>query len=103
MNHAIPTLYQGIEYRSRLEARWAAMFDNIGWKFTYEPFDTNGYIPDFLIHGDRPMLVEIKPAVSEVRLPRAGRQGDARTQRALGPRHPDPGRRFAAEHRQLLV
>ena len=65
MSHAIPTIYEGIEYRSRLEARWAAMFDQIGWKFTYEPFDTAGYIPDFLIHGPAPLLVEIKPAVTE--------------------------------------
>lgn len=61
---AITTLYQGIEYRSRLEARWAAFFDRIGWEHTYEPFDAAGYIPDFVIHGDRPLLVEIKPAVS---------------------------------------
>jgi hypothetical protein len=61
---AIPTLYRGNVYRSRLEARWAAFFDVIGWCYTYEPFDTNGYIPDFLIHGDRPLLVEVKPAVT---------------------------------------
>jgi hypothetical protein len=64
MSHAIATLYDGIEYRSRLEARWGAFFDHIGWKFTYEPFDGNGYIPDFLIHGQAPFLVEIKPAVT---------------------------------------
>jgi hypothetical protein len=63
MNRGIPTIYRGIEYRSRLEARWAAFFDGIGWKHTYEPFDASGYIPDFLIHGARPLLVEIKPAV----------------------------------------
>lgn len=62
---AIATLFDGIEYRSRLEARWAAFFNNIGWKYTYEPFDGDGYIPDFLIHGDRPLLVEVKPAVTE--------------------------------------
>ncbi len=59
---AIPTIYQGIEYRSRLEARWAAFFDLIGWQYTYEPLDGHGYIPDFLIHGDAPLLVEVKPA-----------------------------------------
>lgn len=64
MNHAIATLYSGIEYRSRLEARWAAFFDEIGWRHTYEPFDGDGYIPDFLIHGTRPLLVEVKPAVA---------------------------------------
>jgi len=62
----ILTLFDGIEYRSRLEARWAAFFTEIGWKFTYEPFDGNGYIPDFLIHGKSPLLVEVKPAHSLV-------------------------------------
>ena len=28
---AITTTYDGIEYRSRLEARWAAFMKNIGW------------------------------------------------------------------------
>ncbi len=60
--HAIPTVYRGIEYRSRLEARWAAFFTEIGWRHTYEPFDGNGYIPDFLIEGACPLLIEIKPA-----------------------------------------
>lgn len=59
---AIATLYEGIEYRSRLEARWAAFFTNIGWKHTYEPFDGDGYIPDFLIQGPAKLLVEVKPA-----------------------------------------
>jgi hypothetical protein len=59
---AYPTIYKGIEYRSRLEARWAAFFTEIGWRKTYEPFDGDGYIPDFLIEGACPLLVEIKPA-----------------------------------------
>lgn len=62
---AITTLYRDIEYRSRLEARWAAFFDRISWEHTYEPFDGDGYIPDFLIHGEAPLLVEVKPAVTE--------------------------------------
>jgi hypothetical protein len=28
---AIPTMHGGIEYRSRLEARWAAFFDELHW------------------------------------------------------------------------
>jgi hypothetical protein len=47
---AMPTKYGGIEFRSRLEARWACFFDRIGWKWTYEPLDGNAYIPDFLVH-----------------------------------------------------
>lgn len=62
---AIPTEYAGIEFRSRLEARWAAFFTGINWDWTYEPFDSDGYIPDFLIHGPNPLLVEVKPAVTE--------------------------------------
>ena len=61
---AITTTYRGVEYRSRLEARWAAFFDRLGWQHTYEPFDGDGYIPDFIIHGGRPILIEIKPAVT---------------------------------------
>ena len=57
-------MFGGIQFRSRLEARWAAFFNNIGWKYTYEPFDGDGYIPDFVIHGDSPLLVEVKPAVT---------------------------------------
>jgi len=61
---AIPTLYRGVEYRSRLEAKWAGFFHRLGWEFTYEPFDGDGYIPDFLIHGEIPFLAEVKPAVT---------------------------------------
>lgn len=61
---AVQTTYDGITYRSRLEARWAAFFWRIGWATTYEPFDGDGYLPDFLIHGARPLLIEVKPAVT---------------------------------------
>ena len=61
----IPTLYRGIQYRSRLEARWAAFFEGLGWQTTYEPFDGDGYIPDFLVHTTEPFLTEIKPATTE--------------------------------------
>lgn len=58
---AIETRYAGHLFRSRLEARWAALFDLVGWEWTYEPFDGDGYLPDFLIQGDYPVLVEVKP------------------------------------------
>ncbi len=60
----IPTMYDGVQYRSRLEARWARMFDLMGWKHQYEPFDLNGWIPDFLLlaeGGRKDVLVEVKP------------------------------------------
>ena len=65
--HAIPTTYAGIRFRSRLEARWAVLFELLGWPWAYEPFDLLGYIPDFVLPvgwggRTRPLLVEVKPA-----------------------------------------
>lgn len=69
MSHpAIPTTFEGVNFRSRLEARWAAMFDLLGWRWTYEPIDLAGYIPDFVVHLAEPTLVEVKPAMSVVEL-----------------------------------
>jgi len=64
----IPTEYAGIRFRSRLEAKWAAFFDLMGWRWTYEPFDLAGYIPDFSIAATVPLLVEVKPATTREQL-----------------------------------
>lgn len=59
---AIPTYYQGVRFRSRLEAKWAALFDQLNWSWTYEPYDLEGWAPDFAIKGKRgDILVEVKP------------------------------------------
>lgn len=58
----IPTLYRGRMYRSRLEARWAAFFDRLGWTHEYEPFDLGSWSPDFAITEPFDALVEVKPA-----------------------------------------
>lgn len=58
---AIQTKVNGRNYRSLLEAKWATFFHGCGWEFEYEPFETNGWIPDFLIRGETNLLVEIKP------------------------------------------
>jgi hypothetical protein len=60
---AIPTVYRGRRYRSRLEARWAAFFDCLGWQHEYEPFDLGGWSPDFLLPAFK-ALVEVKPLES---------------------------------------
>jgi hypothetical protein len=57
----IETWYAGTQFRSRLEARWACLFDQLGLEWEYEPFDAAGYIPDFVLPGGRPLLVEVKP------------------------------------------
>jgi hypothetical protein len=59
---SFPTIYRGIRFRSRLEARWAAFFDCAGWRYDYEPCDLGAWSPDFLLHGkDDPILCEVKP------------------------------------------
>jgi len=82
MIDAIPTTYAEIEFRSRLEARWAYFFDLLSLEWEYEPERARllgvYYQPDFLIrnlkHGQvrqpnsklethtvRSTVVEIKP------------------------------------------
>lgn len=64
MIKARPTKYRGIQFRSRLEATWAAFFDNLGWDWEYDPFELDGYLPDFVLRFPRPVIVEVKPANS---------------------------------------
>jgi len=56
---ARPTAYSGINFRSRLEAQWAHLFDQIGMPWEYEPKVEKGWIPDFCLWGK--FLVEVKP------------------------------------------
>jgi hypothetical protein len=51
---AIPTLYAGVLFRSRTEARWAMFWDKLDIKWDYEPqgFVTasgDPYLPDFAV------------------------------------------------------
>jgi len=73
MNYTIkahPTKYKSTIFRSRLEARWAAFFDLVGWKWQYEPIDLPGWTPDFRVefrcgHSEclpvHVLLIEVKP------------------------------------------
>lgn len=69
---ARPTIYNGIEMRSRLEARWAHIFDRLGWDWTYEThaygtnYTSDQYLPDFRV-TDRNFLtfIEIKPPIDD--------------------------------------
>lgn len=61
----LPTLYKGIQFRSRLEARWAFWFDRMTIPYQYEPqsFQVEPdlfYVPDFWLPSQE-MYVEIKP------------------------------------------
>lgn len=61
---ALPTVYHGITFRSRTEARWAVMFDKLGlaWEHEREGFDVDGrwYLPDFYL-PQFPLWLEVKP------------------------------------------
>jgi hypothetical protein len=66
---AIETRWKGFRFRSRLEARWAVFFENIGvqWDYEKEGFnlgDAGYYLPDFWI-DDWKCWVEIKPLMVE--------------------------------------
>lgn len=62
---AIPTQYAGIEFCSRLEARWAVYLDalKVPWYYEYEGFEFESgekYLPDFFLPQVNCWL-EIKP------------------------------------------
>lgn len=65
---AIPTEYDGIKFRSRLEARYAMFFDEhrIGWEYEVEGIDLSGrwYLPDFWLPDSRTFL-EVKGPLKE--------------------------------------
>jgi hypothetical protein len=59
---AIPTKYTGVNFRSRLKARWAAFFDLRELRWDYEPIDLQGWIPDFSIETPFcKVFAEVKP------------------------------------------
>ncbi len=44
-----PTFYDGVWFRSRLEAHWACFFDQANWKWDYEPLDIGDWTPSFRV------------------------------------------------------
>ena len=60
---AIKTEYNGYVFRSRLEARWAMLFDNIKirYEYEYEGYENDGikYLPDFYF-PDHDIYGEVK-------------------------------------------
>lgn len=55
---SIPMWYRGIQFRSTLEADWAATFDSLGIYWEYEPValsldSGDGYVVDFRLPGQR--------------------------------------------------
>jgi len=72
MLQAIETRYAGRRFRSRREARWAILFDELDLDWRYEPegYVLPGnvhYLVDFELHlpGGRIQYVEVKPDLEE--------------------------------------
>lgn len=74
----IPTLYKGCKFRSRLEARYAVLFDELDIKWEYEKegftitlgwsedgYGTRNYLPDFYLPESK-TWVEVKGSVEDV-------------------------------------
>jgi len=61
---SIPTAFDGWIFRSRLEARWAVFFKELGIEFQYEPegfaLPGTNYLPDFYLPQVR-QFAECKP------------------------------------------
>ena len=65
MYQAIQTNYKGTNFRSKLEVRWARFFDAVGWKWKYEPYRINRWLPDFEIKTfSGRCFVEVKPFIN---------------------------------------
>lgn len=73
---AIETWYAGCRFRSRLEARYAVLFDRIGIQWQYEPqgyvvgggwggFPETPYLPDFWLPQEK-LWVEVKGAEADL-------------------------------------
>lgn len=69
---AKPTIYKGVKFRSRLEARWAVFFENTSlvpaWRFEPKTFKLPekgwDYLPDFMFKfGGYSFYLEVKPVI----------------------------------------
>jgi len=91
---AKPTVYNGVQFRSRLEAKWAAFFDELRWRWAYEPVDLGEWSPDFIISGaaswrhfwgsvlKQPFIYSQKPATRQVQ--QAGQRPQEQPKRGRG-------------------
>jgi hypothetical protein len=73
---AIPTTYRGVKMRSRLEARWAGVFDAAGLVWQYEPEGIpvgrlGFYRPDFWLPAQRTWIEVKGPHMERVNKTRA--------------------------------
>lgn len=90
---AIPTVYGGVKFRSRLEARYASAFDklSIGWTYEKEYFKVidEWYLPDFHFPSIRTFFEVKGSGVPGIWKPMAlQRISEERQVERIGPRGP---------------
>ena len=66
---AIPTVYKGVKFRSKLEAQWAKFFDSVGIEWAYEQEgcqfeDGTKYLPDFYLPESK-QFFEVKGVMTD--------------------------------------
>lgn len=98
---ARPTVFRGVTFRSRLEARFAWHLEASGERWVYEPRPYGGpgegYLPDFELLGHRqPTFIEVKPTIAEVR-------EACRRMRVIWEAHPDALLIVAVEEGRTFV
>lgn len=84
---ALPTPFDGIEYRSRLEARWAVLFRELGMPFSYEP---EGYeLPEMFVQTAPNSGTALLPAhyLPDFWLPQASAFLEIKPEPVTDPRH----------------
>jgi hypothetical protein len=63
-------IYKGLEFRTQLEAQWAAFFDLAGWTWWINPASVGNWKPDFRVsfkcnhsecNGEHTLLVSVLP------------------------------------------
>lgn len=84
---AIPTVYNGVSFRSKLEAHWARFFDSIGinWTYEIEGYKFSGdiaYLPDFWL-PDCKTFFEVKGPLSEKDLTKMRKLAEAVAPRGI--------------------
>ncbi|WP_109223343.1 hypothetical protein, partial [Klebsiella pneumoniae] len=65
-------IYKGLQFKTALEARWAAFFDLAGWEWHVNPVCVGDWSPDFWVSfpcshsecGSHTLLISVLPIVT---------------------------------------
>lgn len=69
-NKQMSAIYDNLEFKTRLQARWAAFFDMVGWEWKANPSPVDDWSPDFRVtfpcahsecSGSHTLLIAVLP------------------------------------------